>query len=632
MPSALKPTEQRQFDKKIYGFDIETYDLNREFLCGSVVDDEDEHIAFSKPSMISQFRESYFTDCIICATNLQFDFFGTFHGEPDLKQFRPLFQGSEMLCTESYKYNGRFVGMRKDITTHKAKKLSFIDTLNYAKMGVEKAGKILGLPKLDKPDRLGEHVPNTGEEWDVMLEYNIRDSVISGGLIEFLYSVFEELGATPKITIAATAMSLFKNHYLTRTIYRHPIHVLIDQFKGYYGGMTESFCRGRIQGYNYYDVNSLYPYVMQKFRYPDPNTLRTNTKNTVKYINEYEGMSHIEIHCPATVRYPVLPYRYLDKCVFGTGTFTGWYTHVEIRKAMSMGYVVKKVMKTYYYLKTCDPFSGYVSDLYNKRLKYKSEKNPMEYVVKILLNSLYGKFGSKFIDKENWVPEEQFDMSKLNNIDFIEIVEGFVRMKKSLSEPSAFCIPIWAAHVTAYARMHLNELCHQANPVYCDTDSILTKNELPTGKELGELKLEMRIEDGFIVKPKFYALEYSDNDTLKECVKIKGVSRKLSMLEFKGLLWEQDDRERKVAYQKFLKFKESLRRKLTPNLIVDIVKVLSVEDTKRIWTDPFRSDILQESRPMHFTEGIGEREIERASWDTGHQTQDNQSRNIYIPL
>ncbi len=44
--------------------------------------------------------------------------------------------------------------------------------------------------------------------------YNLKDSEISYKFMRFLFDSFEELGASPKMTIASTSMSLFKNKFL----------------------------------------------------------------------------------------------------------------------------------------------------------------------------------------------------------------------------------------------------------------------------------------------------------------------------------------------------------------------------------------------------------------------------------
>ena len=94
---------------------------------------------------------------------------------------------------------------------------------------------------------------------------------------------------------------------------------------------------------DYYDYNSLYPSVMLN-SYPDPNTLNVTYKNETSYIESFDGISEVEIYSPK-VKYPLLPYRTEDKLLFPYGTFRGYYTHIELREAMLLGYVIKKVFR-----------------------------------------------------------------------------------------------------------------------------------------------------------------------------------------------------------------------------------------------------------------------------------------------
>jgi len=244
-------------------------------------------------------------------------------------------------------------------------------------------------------------------------------------------------------------------------------------------------------------------------------------------------------------------------------------------------------------LKVCQPFKGYVGELYSLRKKYKSENNSMELVVKLLLNSLYGKFGQKFIGRDNWIPAN-ISMEELDKLDKVERVGDFFCVKKT-SDPSCFCIPIWASYTTAYARDKLFSYIIETDPYYCDTDSIITDKELPESSELGEMKLEMYIKHGVIVKPKMYALLDGNN---QEYVKVKGVGTRLTIESFKSIL-----RGEKVSYIKFTKFKESMRRGLIPNELQNVEKDLSLEDTKRIWSSPFDPKRTQLSAPLHLIRG-----------------------------
>ena len=568
----------------VYGYDIETCNNNQDYVLGCLYGNEKKFF-YSKKQFIKEVSKNKYAGCYIACTNLGFDFLGTFHGEKEELQFNTLFRGSSLILAETYIINNKFSKIPPK--TGKRQKLYFIDTMNYAPMSVEKMGKILGVPKIDKPIFLGER-PKNSEDWDLMRHYNARDSKISKEFIDFLFNGFVKLGAEPKKTIASTGMDLFKRKYLNDVYYTHTSDILVEQFLGYYGAMVQAFKRGLIEDYNYYDYNSLYPDVMRN-EYPDPNSLRVTFKNTNFYINTYHGMSKVEIYCP-DIDKPLLPYRHDKKLLFPTGTFTGYYTHIELREAHKLGYVIKKVYKTFYYKKCCKPFKDYVTDLYCLRKKYKDNNDNMEIVVKLLMNSLYGKFGQKFENRDNWISAPT--MEQLNKCNFVERFGEYFRIKQT-SRPSAFCIPIWASYITAYARIKLYDIIKHDDVVYCDTDSVITKKSYKSSKELGKLKLELRVMNGYIVRPKFYSLiGYND----ERIVKIKGLGKKIHIYEFKDIMING-----KAKYKKFVKFKEHMRRNIPLNGIMDIEKNFSTEDNKREWLSDFSIMSMQSSVPLCIT-------------------------------
>lgn len=575
----FKPSKQRFNKKKIYGFDIETYGKYNKFLVASVWGDDYKRVYHSINEFLDDIKTKRFHDSIISMTNAGFDFFGVLYGMPG---FSFCFRGSDLIMAKTFIYNNKF----NRFSNRKRNSITFLDTMNYAKLSVERLGGIIGIPKLEKPEFLGRKIPRSSRDYDVLVRYNLNDSKISCKGLQFLYDTFEKIGASPRLTIASTSMSLYKNKYLDKAYFTHDVDTLLEIFKGYYGGRCEAFARGKFNNYNYYDFNSLYPFVMQ-FSYPDPNSLRIKHENSDRHILSYEGMSKVRVSCPLNMEYPLLPLRHNEKLLFPTGTFEGYYTHLELRKAVTLGYTILKVYKTFYYTRMTYPFKAFVEDMYNLRLKYKKEGSPMEYVVKILMNSLYGKFGQKFLAKDNVVYND-LDPYEFRKYRKWEIIGDYIRVVED-RPPSAFCIPIWAAYVTAYARLHLHDHILLSRPLYVDTDSLITRKEFISSNDLGKLKLEMRVKQGFIVKPKFYGLIGDDN---AETAKIKGIGKKLVYGDFSKIA-----RNPTVSYQKFMKFRESLRRNRMPNEVITVQKHLDLEDNKRKWDGEFNKK-LQFSSPL----------------------------------
>jgi len=604
----FKNTKQRINKKRRFGFDIETHNDNKDFTCASIVGIDRYKNSYckifkTKDELITELKTNVvFRGSIIFATQLSFDFLGTFFNTEDESKFHLITRQTKFLHTKTYFEGNEFFYSPKRKSSRKSRKsLEFYDTLNFAKMSVDQMGHHLGIPKLDHPmmvywehqeDVLGKY-PNTQEEMDYLEEYNIRDSEITYKFMEFFIKELEEAGGSFRITIASCAMSLFKNKYLGDfKYYQKDKETLREELQSYYGGRVEAFKRGPFHNAFYYDINSLYPSVMRDFEYPDPNSQHISNEDTTYYL-KYMGSSTVEVTCPKMHK-PYLPYKVEGdfKLIFPTGTFKGTYTHADLNYAISLGYIINKVFKSIYYTQSCSPFKDYMNDVYGKRMFYKNKDDPTEIIYKSLMNNLYGKFGEKFdgvdsqIHKDN-MTKTDFEKEHLQYGDYYQISENI--------DPKSHCIPIWASYVTSYARIrHYPYLCSQ-NVLYCDTDSVITSDVLETSKELGKWKKEMDIQDGFIVRPKFYGLS---NDE-KEDVKIKGLPLAISFKRLCGITCDE-----KFEFKEFASMKQAIQRNITPNQIIDASKRFILDDDKRVWPGLFDNNTLQESEPIH----IGEQE------------------------
>ena len=339
----LSPTKQiRKKTNKIYGFDIETYGSKNSFLCATITGENYTETFYNKQDAINAFKNSRFSGALVAATNLAFDFFGLFFRTDEEKCFSPLMLNGRLLSAKTW-FDDKYDFIYK---THKDEQtrgvLTFIDTMNYAPFSVKKLGEILNMPKFDAKEIIGKK-DLSAAEWKTLIEYNTRDAQISREFIIFLYKGFEDAGATPKLTIASTAMSVFKNKYLKNKFWLQPIGILEDVMKSYFGGRTECFVRGEVFGANYFDINSMYPFAMT-MPLPNPNSCVTCHHDSTDKIMNYEGVSYVKVIAPE-MKIPLLPVRYKGKLLCPCGELPAeWYTHVELREALRVGYKILKVL------------------------------------------------------------------------------------------------------------------------------------------------------------------------------------------------------------------------------------------------------------------------------------------------
>lgn len=587
MKLALRPSKKQKLNnKKFIGFDIETAGKKNKFVMGSLfMQDGTSFVFWNKEDFLKEILQKKYRHHYFFATNLGFDFLGMFWKTDEIQEMYPLTRGSSFLKICFYVKGGKLVPKG----TQSAWNIQFLDTGNYARYSVEELGKMINIPKLNQP-KCFKRFPRSKNEAKELEKYNIRDSEISLRFMEFYARSVESIGGSLGITAACTALQTFKNIGLKDTYYRASDDIIMKIMLAYFGGRVEAFERGLFKNYHKYDVVSLYPYVMAVNKFPNPNFRNYNRCNNSIYYKNTEGFSRITIDIPEMDR-PPLPYKHNGKLMFPCGKLTGWWTNVEIRHAVSLGCVVMKVYENIWYSKTCEPFL-YYNDLFKLKQDYKKEGNKMEKVIKLILNSLFGKFAQRNDRHTKVIPSKNVtieDLEKFTDYEFLG--DGkFIRIACP-TPPSYFCFPEWSAYITAYARLHVYPMLKDA--IYTDTDSVILPYKIPHGDNLGQWAYEGCAEETIIIKPKFYA----EKD---KTVKLKGCPLHLNYSFIKDQL-RKKNKKFSIKFEHFVKFKEAIRRNMQPNEIIDMCKTFSMLDDKRLWISEFSLE-PQKSQPLIFNE------------------------------
>lgn len=599
----FKPITSKIKKINLIAFDVETCDDNQRFVVCDIYDGI-SHKTFRNVEDVKKFfLTTRLSNTFIVATNLQFDFTMIFRPN-ELSKFDIISRGSRFISVKFRKDKD----IDSDDDNHGVHSIQFIDSLNHFAGSVESAGKLLGLPKLKAPVWLGKKYPENENEWNELIEYNKRDTEVTYKLMDFMQDTYNQLGANMKITISSTAMDLFKRKYLKQTLFKESFVLNDDNvtdriFESYYGGRTEVFVRGQIKGkLNLYDINSLYPSMMLK-EFPLPQSIKKISNPEIRCVHDYLGFSKVKVSCDY-MKYPLLPYRdeITNKLIFPVGSWIGTYTHAELSKAVKLGYRIEKFYFQYIYTKTIHIFENYVIDLYRIRLELQRLNNPMEKIVKLLMNGLYGKTGERWRNHQEWFNTDEMEDMELGNwanSSNASTVEnyGFYTSKDICNASHVY--PIFASYVTSYGRCEIYDYIVKCNALYSDTDSIITKEELQTSNELGKMKLEQVLRKVIIVKPKFYLKESEDGDVI---VKIKGVPINKDMDINEQNFYNVIAGE-KVKYKHFTRLNESLRKRFGVNSVRELSKRVNLEDNKRFWINPFNPcDEDYESRPHFITD------------------------------
>lgn len=342
--------------------------------------------------------------------------------------------------------------------------------------------------------------------YEVIKAYQSHEAVQAGGL---------------KLTIASQGMDFFRRG-MKEPLIQSPDSVQNFVRESYVGGRCELFKFSGDQ-ISVYDINSMYPYVMRHKTLP------------MEYIGQSSdwrefGFHKCRIKMPETY-IPPLPSKISGKLYFPIGNFEGTYFSEELKLASSLGAEIE-LIEGHQFSQSDHFFKNYIDYWWNERQKHPSG-TARNYIAKLFMNSLYGKFGQK----EEMI--KTISVSELKNQNFEPFINeeiseklGLVNLRKRHRSP--FMLVHLAAAITSWSRIHLYRyiLHNEKSVYYCDTDSLFTSHRYPSGIHLGDLKIEydkVRFEGR---GAKHYMIE-TDTDKI---MKAKGFPKKfiktLSEAEF----------------------------------------------------------------------------------------------------
>lgn len=468
--------------------------------------------------------------------------------------------------------------IKMDITIENDKKIHFRDTFNLVAKKLSKIGESLDFPKGITPQKFitGETI----EESDISaddISYCKQDCKIILKLLDAISVLFAPFHIKLRPTIAANAKLIWKSMYLKDK----GIFVNDDkdeEFReAYYGGRTEVFIRRpEVKTLLHYDVNSLYPSVMQNNTFPDPDRLSYHKDLFGALDKRHEGVVSCTVQIP-DMNYPPLPYRLNELLIFPTGTFKGKWCFPEIRHLLSVG---GKILHIEYVLSSPpidSPYNEYVEHFSQLKIQYKKQGNKIfTALCKILLNSLYGKFGQRNRVEDIYVK----DMPD-KGVAFTPMGKNSYRLNQVPKERGHETVVCWAAYVTSYARVKIMSYFPDEGLRYCDTDSTFSETELPDvlvdDFEFGLMCLEDTVQKSFFVAPKRYV--YVDDDNIVR--RLKGVPQK----EADKIAYEDYGNDQTLTYDKPVKTKTAIRKNVKVYSKEVVTKSLRTQDNKRIFDE-----------------------------------------------
>ncbi|MEM5854404.1 MAG: DNA polymerase [Candidatus Aenigmatarchaeota archaeon] len=476
------------------------------------------------------------------------------------------------------------------------RKWKIIDLFNiYGRIGLGKIGQLVGLEKLSKPKWLGIRPPLNSQEWEYLKQYGIRDAQIH-------YLGYKKIcdfwGITP-YTSGGLALKHFKKHSGFRFKFpRFKEEVLKKWGNAYRGGRSECFVRGSVFGkVYYYDVNALYPYVMTVGSFPliskekdgmyvkkhDVNLDREGIAKVIIY--QDHDIPPLGVKRNVSIKLPKLGKTFQPRLVFPRGMVCDWFTYPELRYLEQSGHgFVVKVLEAYEWKYSFNPFKNWISSLLEVR-----EKNPqLKYLVKIPLNSLYGKLGERRCSRVVQIAEGK-------------VVKVYPDLNSSIVYAKHSCLP-WAAYITALGRLHLHNIIKKCNYdiYYCDTDSVFTSRSLDTSGKMGELGIKYQTESdaqSVFIRSKFYIVG--------DLVRCRGWNSPPPAHVVKAMLLSDKLEVEQVCFASVL---QACRLNVPPATQLTVKKIITTgEDGKRLYVKRIDSKELltdmSESEPLALKEG-----------------------------
>ena len=431
----------------------------------------------------------------------------------------------------------------------------FIDSYWTLRDKLANIAKMVGMEK----GEVDFETTNMGE----LIKYNEQDCVILWHALDTFETGILDLGGQLNMTQASTALELFRRRFLKAPI-RTNDNVNEVARRSYFASRVEVI-RDSCEDALYYDINSSFPHAMT---FEAPGSI---TKTSSKKLPD-RGLYLAKLRVSVPDMYlPPLPFRPEEggSVYFPIGVWDGWFMNTDVELLLREGGDILRVGEVVHF----EPFNDlaeYARTLYEKRMRSSSDAEKV--IVKILLNSLYGKFAETTIKSKMLIypsstgcqhePKHGADPEyPLLPACMEQLFPGVYLVHSEVDAPHVH-VPI-SSHITAIARRSLYNYMKGAAPYYyCDTDSIVTRKEqfdsdgsliTSKSKTLGGLKLERVIKSGRFLLPKAYTIEHEPDAKTGDTrtTRVKGFT-----LGDKRLLGAAGINESEHNYKQFIRLSE----------------------------------------------------------------------------
>lgn len=391
--------------------------------------------------------------------------------DPDSEVFAESSPGLQVLNDPPTILSFRVLGIHR---------LLAIDSRNYWSVSLQELADSLSLRIPNEPDRYA-----LDRDWTNYLDARLRP--VELGLMRLVSWLDRKGFGRLRFSAAGVAMQGFRTAHIPVDI--HPTtdeDVRTAERRFSYAGEVRTWKIGRIeQPVHQFDVSSLYPSVMRDNRYP--------VKAVGKIINgpwrtQFPSENLDAAAAEVFVRdfSEAWPIKDEHGTKFVRGTFVTWLAGPELSEAVRKGIVLG--WRSVIVYQTAPLFRSWVDDLWNERLEAKERGDATsEAFAKLLLNSLYGKFGQRggdlvqrtdFLAGQDWGHWVSLSASTGKRRSF-RVMNG-VPFEETTKKELARSFPAISAWVTAYGRRRMRDLRRIAgigNVFYQGVDGLLVSEK-----------------------------------------------------------------------------------------------------------------------------------------------------------
>lgn len=416
------------------------------------------------------------------------------------------------------------------------------------------------------------------------IKYCIEDSIICKKLAENFINLTNQIIYVPRYISPASISKAFLKSKLEQDYTFSPSELQQYALNSYQGGRFECLKRGYFDRIYTYDINSCYPYFMYNLPFPIGNQVGNK-----KYESE-SIYSYFKVNLKIRSDLKISPMKYFfpkkNFMIYPTGTFKNVFLTKGEYDLMKKYDSKIEIIDAKHLFNDNPQYPYYwVKELYDIRKKLKKENNPLEHIIKLIINSGYGihiQLNKITYLKEHWDIKEEKDYNN-ELIDYNNKV--FLKTYKWLA--GQFFNPIIATEITSRARVKLIEDSerYSKNVIMFATDSITfdKKVNLSLSDNMGDYEIEDKgLTYGVVVGNGVYQIV--GNKEQKK--RFRGFTRDYNLIDI--LKKNKNKKVIKLTKNKPTKLKESRTNLDTLNIFRDYERQLNINsDKKRNWERSF---------------------------------------------